>query len=107
MALEGNLSAMRFVFDRVCGRSAEAPRDAEPVAVEMPPMRTAADCNLAVERVLRAIVEGTVDRDIATLLIEAIQTRLKAIELNDLEERLAELEKTASTVERGPRPLRR
>ena len=35
------------------------------------------------------------DRDMAKLLIDAIQTRVKSIELNELEERLALLEETA------------
>ena len=107
MGLEGNLSAMRLVLDRVCGRAAEAPNDAEPVSLQLPPLRTAADCNLAIDRVIDGIMKGTVDRDVATLLIDAIRTRLKAIEVNDLEARLAELEKTAGTVERGPRSFRR
>ena len=107
LALEGNLSAMRLVLDRVCGRAAEAPKDAEPVSVQLPPLRTAADCNIAIDRVIDGIVKGTVDREVATLLTAAIHTRLKAIELNDIEDRLAELEQSAGTVERGARPFRR
>ena len=41
------------------------------------------------------ICKGTVDRDMAKLLIDAIQARVKAIELNDLEDRLTQLEQTA------------
>lgn len=99
MGLEGNLSAMRLVLDRVCGRAAEAPREAEAIPVTMPPLRTAVDCNLAVDRLIEGIVQGTVDREAAKLLIDAIQARVKALEVNELEERLVELEKAAGNVE--------
>ena len=104
MGLEGNLSAMRLVLDRVCGRAAEAPKEAEAVPVELPRLRTAADCNLAVGRLIDCIVQGTVDREAAKILIEAIQARLKAIEVSELEDRLVELEKAAGSVENGLRP---
>lgn len=99
MALEGNLSAMRFVIERTCGRAAEAISDAEPLGITLPRLRTAADCNMAIERLVDGICQGMVERDVAKTLIDAIQARLKAIEVNDLEERLAELEKTARSVE--------
>ena len=104
MGLEGNLSAMRLVLDRVCGRAAEAPKEAEAVPVAMPRLRTAADCNLAVERLIDCIVQGTVDREATKILIEAIQARLKAIEVSELEDRLVELENAARTVEQGIHP---
>ena len=49
MGLEGDLSAMRLVFERTCGRAAEAPVDAEPVGVALPRLRTAEDCNTAIQ----------------------------------------------------------
>lgn len=103
MGLEGNLSAMRFVLDRVCGRAAEAPKEPEAVPVAMPRLGTAADCNLAIGRLIDGIVQGTVDREAAKLLIDAIQTRLKAIEVTELDERLASLEQAADAVGPGPR----
>ena len=98
MGLEGDLGAMRLVFERTCGRSAQAPVDAEPVDVTLPSLRTAENCNTAIERLIDGICAGTVDRDVAKLLIDAIETRLKAIEVNELEERLAQLEQTAEHV---------
>jgi len=50
---------------------------------------------------------GTVDRDTAKLLIDALQIRLKAIEVNDQEERLTELEKPTGTVARNGSQARR
>ncbi len=98
MGLQGNLSAMRLVFERTCGRSAQAPVDAEPIDLSIPRLRTAEDCDVAVERLIDGICKGTVDRDSARLLIDAIQTRVKAIEVNELEERLAQLEQTTTQV---------
>ena len=95
MGLEGDLAAMRLVLDRTCGRAADAPVDAEPLGVALPLLRTAEDCDTAIQLLIDGICKGTVDRDMAKLRIDAIQARVKAIELNDLEERLAQLEQTA------------
>lgn len=95
MALEGNLAAMRFVLERTAGRSAEAPVETEPLGIALPRLRTAADCNLAIERLVQGLCEGSVDRDAAKLLIDAIQARIKAIEVSELEQRLADLERAA------------
>ena len=92
MALEGNLSAMRFVFDRVCGKASEAVRDPEPLQIALPPLRTTTDCDLATERLIQSIVQGDLTREDAKLMLEAVQTRLRTIEAQELEERLAELE---------------
>jgi hypothetical protein len=106
MALEGNLSAMRFVMERVVGRAAEAPAEAEAVDLTLS-LRTAADCSAAIEKLAQGICQGSLDCDVARVLIDAIQTRLKAIEVNELEERLANLEKSLGTVDRSGAPLRR
>lgn len=99
MALQGNLSAMRFVFERVCGKAPEAAADTEPLGITLPSMTTAAQCNVALERITQAICAGTLDRDVAKLLIDAVEARLKAIEVHELEARLADLEKSAANVE--------
>ena len=39
MGLEGNLGAMRLVFERTCGRSAQAPVEAEPIDLSIPQAR--------------------------------------------------------------------
>lgn len=99
MALEGNLAAARLVFERTCGRAAEPPADSAPLDVVIPRLRTAADCNVAIERLVEALVRGTIDRDMAKVLIDAIQVRLKTIEASDHEQRLAELEQSAAAFE--------
>jgi hypothetical protein len=65
-------------------------------------MRTAVDCDLALERIVDAICKGSINRDTATTLIAAVQARLRAIEVTELEQRLGELEQTAATTERNP-----
>jgi hypothetical protein len=93
---------MRLVFERTSGRAADAPLEAEPLGINLPRLHTAADCNAAIERLLDGICKGSVDRDAAKVLIDVIQTRLKAIEVTELEERLARLEETAAAVDLGP-----
>ncbi len=95
MGLEGDLAAMRLVFERTCGRAAESPVDIEPLGVSLPRLQTAESCNNAIDTLIDGICNGSVDRETAKLLIAAIQTRIKAIEVNELEERLAQLEETA------------
>jgi hypothetical protein len=101
MALEGNPAAMRLVLERVCGRAPDAPADGTPIYLPLPQLRTAANCALAIDRLAEAICDGRVDRDGAKVMLDVIQARLKAIEVNDLEERLAELEKQAANVDFG------
>ena len=100
MGLQGNLSAMRLAFERTCGRSAQAPPEAEPIDLSIPRLRTAEDCSIAIQLLIDGICKGEVDRDAAKLLIDAIQTRLKAIELTEFEDRLAQLEQTTEHVGR-------
>ena len=108
LAFDGNVAAARLVLERTCGRAPEAVVEPKPVGVELPRMSTAADCNLAIELLGDAITTGKCDLDAARVLIDVIQARLKAIEVNDLEERLAELEKTATSVDAtGSRHIRR
>ena len=82
-------------FKADSGRAADVPVEAEPLGVALPRLRTAENCDTAIQVLIDGICKGTVDRDMAKLLIDAIQARVKAIELNDLEERLAQLEQTA------------
>ena len=101
MALEGNLTAMRLVLERTTGRAPEAPTELEPLGISLPKMRTAADCNAAIEKLVEGICAGTIERDAAKLLLDAVQTRMKAIELNELEGRLAALEDATRVVDRS------
>ena len=55
MGLEGNLTAMRLVLDRSCGRPADVATSAEPLDLALPPMGTAKECSAALEQVANAL----------------------------------------------------
>lgn len=95
MALEGDLGAMRFVSERVIGKPSEAPTETAPVGIDLPRIRSAKDCNRAIENVIKGLCMGAIDHDSAKLLISAIQARLKAIEVDEIEDRLNQLEQAA------------
>lgn len=103
MGLEGNVAAMRIVFERASGRPADVPPESEPLDIALPRLDTAANCGSATDRILQGICAGTIDRETARVMLEGIQARLRAIEGTDLENRLAELEKAAQTVDLGAR----
>tara|TARA_R110002072_G_scaffold162687_1_gene314782 strand:+ start:4926 stop:5423 length:498 start_codon:yes stop_codon:yes gene_type:complete len=98
MALEGNLAAMRFVVERTCGRATERPEEPMPLPIDLPRLRTANDCSLASQRIVEGIASGTVGREEAAFLMNAIQTHVKSIEANELEQRLTHLEQAAESV---------
>lgn len=101
MALEGNLQAMRFVADRVCGRPPDAAPTANALDIELPRLRTAGDCTAAVQKLTDAICRGAVDIVHGKVLLDAIATQAKLIEVGDLEARLTELEQQAKSVDLG------
>lgn len=101
MALEGNLTAVRIVLDRACGKTTDSAVSFEPLGIELPKLLTAADCSAALDKLIKAICDGAVDHDMGKLLIEAIQARLKAVETQDHENRLAALEESAAVVDLG------
>jgi hypothetical protein len=98
-ALEGNLNAAKLVLDRACGKARDAAGEAVPLDLDLPSLRTAANCAAAIDRIAAAITAGTVEPTAAKLLLEVVQTRLKAIEVQDLESRLTELESMAKSVD--------
>jgi hypothetical protein len=100
MGLEGNLSAMRLVLDRVVGRVTDAPKEPEPLQLELPRLDTAAQCNEALGRIIEGIVAGTVDREAATTILHALNTRLRAIEIQELESRITEMEAATKHTDR-------
>ncbi len=103
LALNGNLSAMKFVADRACGKPTDAPAAADPIDIELPRLRNTADCDRALDVVVQGVCSGTVDRDTARLFTDLIQARVKTIEAKELEQRIAELEQTLSATGHQPR----
>ena len=101
MGLEGNLAAMRFVVERTCGKPPDAPATAVPLDIDPPKLRTAADCIAAIQKVTDAMCQGALDVIHGKVLLDAIATQAKLIEVGDLEQRLGDLEKAAQSVELG------
>lgn len=103
LALQGDLAAARLVLDRTCGKSPDAAPTADTLDLPLPRLATAADCNAALDRITEAVCGGTCDRSSAKLLVDVVMARLKAIEVQDLDDRLTELEKSAASVDLGKR----
>jgi hypothetical protein len=99
MALEGNLAAMMFVFDRTCGKPVEGPSEGVPSEIQMPNLSTAANCAAAIDRIAEGLCSGALDRETARVMIDVVQARIRAIETSELEARLADLEAAAQSVE--------
>jgi hypothetical protein len=98
LALQGNLTAMRILFDRVLGRPAEAPTD-EPLDLAPPKLRTAADCSAALQKVSDAMCAGRLDATAGKAMVDVISTQAKLLEVTEIAARIDELEKMAATVE--------
>jgi hypothetical protein len=90
---------MRFVIERTCGKTPDAPPDGVPLAISPPKLRTAADCTSALQKVTDAICAGTLDLVHGKLLLDAIETQAKLINVTDLEARLDGLERQAGMVD--------
>ena len=103
LGLEGDLSAIRLVLERVCGRPADVSTAAEPLDLALPSMKTAKECNAALEQVATALCEGRMNLDAARTLVELIAARIKGIEPLEIEQRLLAIEESLKTVEPGPR----
>ena len=103
MGLEGNVQAMRLVFERTSGRPADVPPEAAPLGISLPRLERSADCAAATDRVLQGMCDGLIDRETASVMLDGIQTRLRAIESTDLEKRLDELERAAQLTDFGGR----
>lgn len=106
-ALEGNLTAARILLERTCGRPSQAPTPGAAVGMDLPSLQSSTDCLQAVDRLAEGVCSGAVDREAAKILLDVIQVRLKAIEVNELEGRLAELERAVTTVDLTARDSRR
>ena len=97
MAREGDVAAMRLVIERTSGRAAVA-QTAGPLAIALPRCKTAADCSVALERILDGFSRGTIECESASVLIAAVQARLTAFE-RTLHKRLDKLERAARQAE--------
>jgi uncharacterized protein DUF5681 len=90
-ALEGDGTALRLVMERI------APvRRGRPVRFAMPQIQTAADLSAALGAVVSAVAAGELTVDEAVGLGQLVETRRRAIETVEIEQRVAALEQVAN-----------
>jgi len=86
-AKAGDMVAIRLVLDRIC-----PPRKSRPIHIELPPISGVSDVASAQQEVLRATCAGELLLDEAQALSGLIEERRKALETEELEIRIQELE---------------
>lgn len=89
MALEGDTTALRLCLERI----APARKDA-PINFEAPKLESASDAAHALAAVLEATARGELTPVEATSVAGLIERFCKSLEVEDLERRITELEKS-------------
>ena len=87
MALDGDGPAMRLCLDRLC-----PPRRDRHVTFDLPPIETAADAVRAASALVAAVATGDLTPAEAAELAKLIDTVVRAIDVTDVQDRLAKLE---------------
>jgi Family of unknown function (DUF5681) len=87
MALEGDVTAMRLVMDRIM-----PPRKERPIMFSMPKMETAADAVKASAALVDAVAAGDITPGEAGELVKLVDGFTKAVELHEIQQRLDKLE---------------
>ncbi|GJE42421.1 DUF5681 domain-containing protein [Methylobacterium soli] len=87
LAKEGDITAIRLCLDRI----APARKD-RPVVFELPAIETTADLPKATNALLRAVASGELTPSEASDIGKAVDAHVRAIELTDVQARLARLE---------------
>ncbi len=90
MALAGDGPALRLCLDRLA-----PPRKDSPIAIELPPVKSAEDTVAASTAVLAAMSSGEITPDEAGRVMALLTAHRAIIETGDLERRLAALETKA------------
>ena len=86
-AKSGDMVAIRLVLDRIC-----PPRKTRPIHIELPSISAVSDVAIAQQEVLRATCAGELLLEEAQALSGLLDARRKALETEELEVRLLELE---------------
>lgn len=91
LALAGDTLALRLVLERI------APvRRSRPVPFQMPEVKAAGDIVRGIGAVLQAAAAGDLAPDEAATIAGILETKRRAIEMTDLEQRLSALEKRST-----------
>jgi hypothetical protein len=87
LALAGDVTALRLCLDRIV-----PPRRDRPVTFSLPQLATPADAVAAASAVVTAVAEGELTPLEAAELAKVIGAFVSAVELHELEQRIAALE---------------
>ncbi len=87
LALQGDITALRLCLDRIA-----PPKRESHVSVELPPIKSAADLPAAVAALLAAVAGGQITPGEGERLARLVGEAGRALELADIETRLAALE---------------
>jgi hypothetical protein len=87
LALEGNIAALRLCLERLI-----PPRKERPLAVRLPDISGAADLPKLTAALLAAVGKGELTAGEASALSSLVSNHGKALELAELEKRVAALE---------------
>lgn len=88
MAKGGDLSALRLCLERII-----PPRKDRPVTFSLPPIGSPKDATTALSALLAAVASGNLTPVEASEIGKLVDGYVKAVEANELGERLAALEK--------------
>ena len=87
LALEGNTVALKLCLERIC-----PPRKERPLALKLPVIKGAAELPLLTSALLAAVGKGELEAGQAAGLATLVANHGKALELAELEARIAALE---------------
>ena len=86
-AMEGNLTAARYLLDRVAPAS-----HSQSIMIDLPPIETVEAGAQAIDATLKAVGQGDITLNEAKEIIELIKDRMKLIETVGFEQRLLKVE---------------
>lgn len=86
-AMDGNLTAARYLLDRVAPAS-----HSQSIMIDLPPIETVEAGAQAIDATLKAVGQGDITLNEAKEIIELIKDRIKLIETVDFEQRLLKVE---------------
>lgn len=90
-----DMAAARLLFDRVLGRPRAVPLVGGEMVVPTG-LETASEVKDAANQILRAVAEGSLSPEDGQRAMSVVDTARKAVEIEDLERRITELERRAS-----------
>lgn len=86
-AMDGNLTAARYLLDRVAPAS-----HSQSIMIDLPPIETVEAGAQAIDATLKAVGQGDITLNEAKEIIELIKDRIKLIETVGFEQRLLKVE---------------